>query len=102
MYSKFNFFFNLNFSKIYPAHSTSLYDLAGMILPSYIDRCHIYFLQNISRIGPVVLEKKSFEWFLPFYMGMVAILNFGAKPFAQFFIIQPIEPTYEIWLHLAQ
>ena len=23
----------------------------------------------------VVLEKKSFEWFLP-YMGMVAILNF--------------------------
>ena len=24
---------------------------------------------------PVILEKKGFEWFLP-YMGMVAILNF--------------------------
>ena len=32
-------------------------------------------MQNISLIGPVVLEKKSFERFLP-YMGMAAILNF--------------------------
>ena len=32
-------------------------------------------MQNISLIGLVVLEKKSFEWFLP-YMGMAAILNF--------------------------
>ena len=30
---------------------------------------------NISQIGPVVLEKKSFERFL-LYMGMTAILNF--------------------------
>ena len=30
-------------------------------------------MQNISLIRPVVLEKKSFEWFLP-YMGKVAIL----------------------------
>ena len=32
-------------------------------------------MQNISLIGTVVLEKKSFEHFLP-YMGIVAILNF--------------------------
>ena len=32
-------------------------------------------MQNISLIGIVVLEKKSFERFLP-YMGMAAILNF--------------------------
>ena len=32
-------------------------------------------LANISQIRLVVLEKKSFEWFLP-YMGMAAILNF--------------------------
>ena len=32
-------------------------------------------MQNISLIGTVVLEKKSFEHFLP-YMGMAAILNF--------------------------
>ena len=31
-------------------------------------------MQNISLIGTVVLEKKSFEAFLP-YMGMAAILN---------------------------
>ena len=31
--------------------------------------------QNISQIGPVVLENKALECFLP-YMGMVAILNF--------------------------
>ena len=32
-------------------------------------------MQNISLIGTMVLEKKSFERFLP-YMGMEAILNF--------------------------
>ena len=32
-------------------------------------------MQNISRIGTVVLEKKSFERFL-LYVGMAAILNF--------------------------
>ena len=32
---------------------------------------------NISQIGQVVLEKKSFKCFLP-YMGMAAILNFGS------------------------
>ena len=35
----------------------------------------ICFMQNINLIGTVVLEKKSFERFLP-YMGMTAILNF--------------------------
>ena len=33
------------------------------------------YMQNIKLIGTVVLEKKSFEHFLP-YMGMAAILNF--------------------------
>ena len=37
-------------------------------------------MQNISLIGTVVLEKKSFERFLP-YMGMAAILNFKRKIF---------------------
>ena len=40
------------------------------------------FLQNISLIAQVFLEKKSFEWFLPFS--------------------QPLEGTNEIWLHLFQ
>ena len=43
------------------------------------------FLQNISLIRLVVLEKKIFEGFLP-YLGMAAILNFGSKPFLLFFV----------------
>ena len=35
------------------------------------------FPENISQIDLVVLENKSFEWFVP-YMGMAAILNFGS------------------------
>ena len=41
---------------------------------------YICFTQNISLIGTVVLEKKSFERFLP-YMGMAAILNFERQFF---------------------
>ena len=41
----------------------------------YIGRCSICFVQNTNKIGPLDLEKKSFEWFLP-YMGDSAILNF--------------------------
>ena len=33
---------------------------------------------NINRIGPMVLEKGSPEWFLP-HMGMAAILNFRSS-----------------------
>ena len=33
-------------------------------------------MQNISLIRPVILEKKSFEWFLP-SMGKIAILVMG-------------------------
>ena len=36
-------------------------------------------LAKCQPIGPVVLEKKSFEWFLT-YMGMTAILNFVSWP----------------------
>ena len=46
----------------------------------YIGRCPICFMQNINQIGPMVLEEKSFRWFLP-YMGMTAILNFVSWPF---------------------
>ena len=46
----------------------------------YIGRCPICFMQNISLIGTVVLEKKSFKRFLP-YMGMAAIWNFKSLPF---------------------
>ena len=31
-------------------------------------------MQKLNHIGQVALEKKSFEWLLP-YMGMAAILN---------------------------
>ena len=37
-------------------------------------------MQNVSLIGSVNLEKKSFKRFLP-YMGMAAILNFESQPF---------------------
>ena len=45
----------------------------------YIGRCPICFMQNIKQTGPMVLEKKSFEWFLP-YMDMTTILNFVSWP----------------------
>ena len=32
-------------------------------------------MRSINQIGPMVLEKKSFEWFLP-YMGMTGHLEF--------------------------
>ena len=51
-----------HFSQPYPTQSRYIF---------YIARCPICFLQNISLIGLVVLEKKSFKWFLP-YMGMAA------------------------------
>ena len=31
-----------------------------------LGRCPICFMQNINQIGPMVLEKKSFEWFSPY------------------------------------
>ena len=43
----------------------------------YMGRCPICFLQNISLIRLVVLEKKIFEGFLP-YLNMAATLNFGS------------------------
>ena len=68
--------FALFFFQLYPTHSRSVYDPTGMILAIlYSKSCPICFMQNISLIGTVVLEKKSFELFLP-YMGMAAILNF--------------------------
>ena len=58
----------------------SVYDPTGMILAILYSKVPICFMQNISLIGAVVLEKKSFERFLP-YMGMAAILNFKRKFF---------------------
>ena len=74
MYGKFC----VIFFQLYPTHSRSVYDPTRMILAILYNRCPICFMQNISLIGTVVLEKKSFEQFLP-YMGMAAILNFERK-----------------------
>ena len=49
----------------------------------------------------VVLEKKSFERFLP-YMGMTAILNRTLTILAIFRSHNPLGALYEIWLHLAK
>ena len=64
-------------------------------------RCPICFLQNISLIRLVVLEKKIFEGFLP-YLGMAAILNSDQNHFSYFSFPQCLDATYEICLHLAQ
>ena len=66
------------FFQFYPTLSRSVYDPTDMILAILYKRCLICFMQNIRLIGTVVLEKKSFERFLP-YMGMAAILNFEKK-----------------------
>ena len=73
MYGKFC----VIFFQLYPTHSRSVYDPTGMILAILYSKVPhmLHALQNISLIGTVVLEKKSFERFLP-YMGMAAILNF--------------------------
>ena len=39
-------------------------------------------MQNINQTGPMVLEKKSFEWFLP-YMGMTASRGSPKKHFCE-------------------
>ena len=90
-----------HFSQFYPTHSRLVYDPTGTILAIYIGRCPICFLQNISLIRLVVLEKKIFEGFLP-YLALAAILNFGSKPFNYFSLLQCLDATYEIWSHLAQ
>ena len=58
-------------------------------------------MQNISLIGSVVLEKKSFKRFLP-YMGMAAILNFELQPFTLILYNHQIDAKYEISFKLAQ
>ena len=51
--------------------------------------------------GPLVLEKTTFEGFLP-YMGETAILFMWPKPCKQTFVPHPTEAPYKIWLWLAQ
>ena len=58
-------------------------------------------MQNISLIGTVVLEIKSFERFLS-YMGMAASLNFKSYFFSLILYKQHINAKYEISLKLAQ
>ena len=65
------------FFQNYTTHSRSVYDPIGMMLAIFYKEVSHMFLQNISQIGPVVLEKKSFEWLLP-YIGIAAILNFDS------------------------
>ena len=68
-----------HFSQLYPTHSRFVYDPTGMILAiSYREMTHM--LPAKYQPNHMVLEKKSFESFLP-YMGMAAILSFGSKPF---------------------
>ena len=71
MYGKFC----VIFFQLYPTHSRSVYDPTGMILAILYSKVLHMLHENISLIGTVVLEKKSFEGFLP-YMGMASILNF--------------------------
>ena len=52
-------------------------------------------MQNISLIGTVVLEKKSFKLFLP-YMGMVAILIWNHDLFTLILYNYQINAKYEI------
>ena len=64
-------------------------------------RCPICFLQNISLIRLVVLEKKIFEG-LPIF-GHGGHLEFRIKTILAIFPSpQCLDATYEIWLHLAQ
>ena len=63
------------FFQFYPTHSRSVYDPTGMNLAILYSKVpHMHHAKYLST-GTVVLEKKSFEHFLP-YMGMAAILNF--------------------------
>ena len=55
------------FFQFYPTHSRLVYDPTGMILAILYSKVPICFMQNISLIGTVVLEKKSFERFLTIY-----------------------------------
>ena len=64
-----------------------------IVLSIHIGKCPICVMQIISQIGPVILEKKSFECFLP-YMGMMAILNLRSE--GQF-IIQMDSFSYLYW-----
>ena len=66
-----------HFPQIYHTHSRSVNDLTKIILSFSYRKVPHMLPANISQIGLVVLEKKSFEWFLP-HMGMAAILNFGS------------------------
>ena len=70
MYGKFC----VIFFQLYPTHSRFVYDPTGMILAILYSKVP-HMLNAKYQVGTVVLEKKSFERFLP-YMGMAAILNF--------------------------
>ena len=59
------------------------------------------YIPSHKVIGPLVLEKKIFEGFLP-YMGMAAILVMWPRPHEQLSFPHPIKAPYEIWLRLAQ
>ena len=48
-------------------------------------------------IGPLALEKKIFEGFLP-YMGVVASSSCDPDPANKFSFPDPTEAPYEIWL----
>ena len=57
-------------------------------------QCYITTLTSHKVIGPLVLEKKIFEWFLP-YMGVEAILVMWSRPHEQTFV--PPSHCGSIW-----
>ena len=68
----------------------------------YKGRCPICFLKNISLICLVVLEKKSSEWFLPYY-GHGGNLEFRIMThFSLVLYIHHINAKYGISFKLAQ
>ena len=63
------------FFQFYPTHSRSVYNPTEMILAILYSKLPLMLHTKYQPNWPVVLEKKSFDRFLP-YMGMAAILNF--------------------------
>ena len=90
-----------HFSQFYPTHLRLVYDPTGTILAIFMGRCPICFLQNISLIRLVVLEKKIFEGFYHIWAWRPSWIS-DQNHFSYFSFPQYLDATYEIWLHLAQ
>ena len=90
-----------HFPQFYPTHSRLVYNPTGMILAILMGRCPICFLQNISLIRLVVLEKKILKGFYHIWAWRPSWIS-DQNHFSYFSFPQCLDATYEIWLHLAQ